>query len=43
MNIWLWFEIFILFMKKIKLQGISKINIYSKMINKKTCHVLGQL
>jgi hypothetical protein len=32
--------------KTLDLQGIktfSKIHIYSKMINKKTCHVLGQL
>jgi hypothetical protein len=44
---WLWFEIVIIFINRIlNLQGIktfSKIDIYEKMINKKTCHLLGQL
>jgi hypothetical protein len=47
MNIWLWFEIFIIFINgTLNLEGIktlSKNHIYSKMIIKKTCHVLGQL
>jgi hypothetical protein len=44
---WLWFEIIIIFKDEtLNLQGImtlSKIHIYSKMMKKKTCHVLGQL
>jgi len=47
MNIWLWFEIVIIFISgTLNLQGIktlSKNHIYSKMMNKKTCHVLGQV
>jgi hypothetical protein len=47
MNFLLWFEIVIIFINKtLNLQGIktlSKIHIYSKLINKKICHVLGQL
>ncbi len=45
--IWFWFEIIIILKgKTLNLQGIktlSKFHIYSNMINKKTCHVLGQL
>jgi len=44
---WLRCEIIIIFKDEtLNLQGImtlSKIHIYFKMINKKTCHVLGQL
>jgi hypothetical protein len=47
MNIWLWFEICIIFINgTLNLQGIrtlSKNHIYSKLIKNKTCHVLGQL
>jgi hypothetical protein len=47
MKIWLLFKIVIIFINvTLNLQGIitlSKIHIYSKMINEKTCHVLGQL
>jgi len=47
MNFGLWFEIAIIFINiTLNLQGnmtLSKIHIYSKMIDKKTCHVLGQL
>ncbi len=40
------FFVIIFINKTLNLQGIktlSKIRIYSKVINKKTCHVLGQL
>ncbi len=44
---WLYFEIIIIFKEEtLDLQGIvtlSKILIYSKMMEKKTCHVFGQL
>jgi hypothetical protein len=44
---WLRFEIIIIIKDEtLNLQGIktlSKIHIYSKMMKKKTCHVLGQL
>jgi hypothetical protein len=47
MNFWLRIEIIIIFINRtLNLQGIkifSKIHIHSEMINKKTCHVLGQL
>jgi len=47
MNFWLSFEIVINFINKTlnlpRIQTFSKIHIYSKMIFKKTCHVLGQL
>jgi hypothetical protein len=43
MNFWLSFEIVIIFINKtlnlLGIQTLSKIHIYSKMINKKTCHV----
>jgi hypothetical protein len=43
---WLWFEIIIILKNEtLNLYGIrtlSKIHIYSKMMMKKTCHVLGQ-
>jgi hypothetical protein len=44
---WLWFEIIIILKDEtLNLQWIktlSKIHIYSKMMKRKTCHVLGQL
>ncbi len=47
MKLSLWFEIVIILIKKPQnLQGIktlSQIHIYSKMIDKKTCYVQGEL
>jgi hypothetical protein len=47
MKIWLWFEIIIIFINRTlnlqRIRTLSQIHIYSKMIDKKTCYVLGEL
>jgi len=47
MKIWLWFEIVIIFINRTlnfeRIKTLSQIHIYSKMIDEKTCYVLGEL
>jgi len=47
MKFWLWFEIVIIFINRTlnlqRIMTLSQIHIYSKMIDKKTCYVLGEL